>query len=175
VGVFDTGGKPEIITVGLLPKTAHFALNEAARLLRAGVDLTEGRHRGLIGEVECEFRPVDRKWVEHLMGWALWYYDGDAFPVLQAVYPDLQNRFPGDEGFDKSFARPLMQPHAPMTRTENDFWASADPKSSLFNWKFSDGPHATEFLSETVHKGTEPVTYVPTTLTTAHGSSWVTA
>ena len=160
VGVFDTSGRPEIITVGLLPDTAHFALNEAAKRLRAGVDLTKGRHPDLIGNVDCKFRPVDPKWVEHLMGWALWYYDGDTFPVVQAVYPDLQNRFPGDEGFDKSFEQPLMQPYAPMTRTEDDFWASADPKSSLFRWKFPDDPHTRVFLSETVHKGTEPVTYV---------------
>src|SRR5689334_2071196 len=32
IGVFDTSGKPEIITVGLQPETAHFALNEAAKL-----------------------------------------------------------------------------------------------------------------------------------------------
>src|SRR5947208_12964817 len=55
VGVFDTSGKPEIITVGLLPETAHFALNRASKLLRAGVDLTTGRHRDLIGQVDCEF------------------------------------------------------------------------------------------------------------------------
>ena len=160
VGVFDTSGEPEIITIGLLPETAHSALNEAAKLLRAGVNLTTGRHRDLIGQVDCEFRPVDRKWVEHLMGWALWYYDGGDFPVVQAVYPDLQNRFPEDEGFDKSFEQPLLQPDAPMARAENDFWASVDPKSSLFNWKFTEDPHARVFLSETVHSGTEPVTYV---------------
>jgi hypothetical protein len=160
IGVFDTAGKPELITVGLLPETAHSALNAAAKLLRAGVDLTRGRHRDLVGEVECEFRPVDRKWVKQLMGWALWYYDGADFPVLQAVYPDLENRFPGDEGFDDRFEQPLLQPSAPMTRVEEDFWASTDPKSSLFQWKFPDPPHTRAFLSETVHKGTEPVTYV---------------
>lgn len=160
LGVFDTCGKPEIITVGLPPETAHFVLNEAAKLLRAGVDLTKGRHRDLVGNVDCEFRSVDKKWVEHLMGWALWYYEGNEFPVIQAVYPDLQNRFPEDEGFEKSFEQPLMQPDAPMTKVENDFWASADPKSSLFNWKFPDDPHTRVFLSETVHNGTEPVTYV---------------
>jgi hypothetical protein len=174
VGIFDTSGKPEIITVGLSPETAHFALNEAAKLLRSGVDLTAGRHSDLIGRVDCEFRPVDRKWVEHLMGWALWYYDGDDFSVVKAVYPDLQNRFPEDEGFDKSFEQPLMQPDAPMTRAENDFWASADPKSSLFNWKFPDDPHARVFLSETVHSGTEPVTYVSHDVEAVHGSFWVT-
>ena len=31
------------------------------------------------------------------MDWAIWYYDGADFPVLQAVYPDLKNRFPEDK------------------------------------------------------------------------------
>jgi hypothetical protein len=160
IGIFDTCGKPEIITVGLSPETAHFALNEAAKLMRAGVDLTKGRHRKLVGQVECEFRPVDQKWTAQLMNWAIWFYDRTAFPVLQAVYPDLENRFPEDEEFDKAFEQSLMQPAAPMTRVENDFWASTDPKSSLFNWKFPDPPHTGVYLSQTVHVGTEPVTYV---------------
>jgi hypothetical protein len=90
IGIFDTCGKPELITVGLPEKTALFLLNEAADRLRNGVNLAEGRH----GEVECEFRAVDPKWVKHLMGWATWFYDGDAFPVLQAVYPDRENLSP---------------------------------------------------------------------------------
>jgi Domain of unknown function (DUF4262) len=160
IGVFDTSDKPEIISVGLSPETAHFALNEAAKLLRSGVDLANGRHHDLVGKVDCEFRPVDPKWIAHLMGWAVWYYGGSPFPVLQAVYPDLENRFPEDESFDKVFAQPLMQPTAPMTQVENDFWASADPASSLFNWKFPDQPHSQAYLSKTVHEGSEPVTFV---------------
>ncbi|HLJ90615.1 MAG TPA: DUF4262 domain-containing protein [Candidatus Angelobacter sp.] len=160
IGAFDTSGQPEIITVGLPPETAHFALNQAVELLRAGMDLTQGRHHDLVGEVDCEFRPVDPKWIKHLMGWAIWYYDGIDFPVLQAVYPDLENRFPEDKGFNKAFEQPLMGPTAPITRVEEEFWASADPSSSLFNWKFPDPPHTRVFLSETVHNGTEPVTYV---------------
>lgn len=160
IGIFDTCGKPEIITVGLPPEVAHFTLNEAARLLRAGVDLTKGRHRDLVGKVECEFRPVHPKWIRHLMDWATWYYAGADFPVLQAVYPDRENRFPEDSEFDKAFEQPLMQLNAVMTRVEVDFWASADPKSSLFNWRFPDDPHTGVFLSQAVHNGTEPVTYV---------------
>ncbi len=94
------------------------------------------------------------------MGWTNWYYRGEDYPVLQAVYPDLKNNFPEDEGFDQNFAQPLMQPNAPMTRTEEDFWASADPESSLFDWKFPDPPHTGVYLSKAVHEGTEPVTYV---------------
>ncbi|HLK03962.1 MAG TPA: DUF4262 domain-containing protein [Candidatus Acidoferrum sp.] len=160
IGVFDTCGQPEIITVGLLPDTAQSALNAAAKLLREGVDLTTGRHRDLVGEVECEFRPVDPKWISQLMGWAVWYYASADFPVLQLIYPDLQNRFPGETDFDEYFEQPSMQAGAPMTRVENDFWASTDSESSLFHWKFQDSPHANAFLSQTVYDGTEPVTYV---------------
>jgi uncharacterized protein DUF4262 len=128
--------------------------------MRAGADLTKQRYPGLIGEVECEFRPVDPKWIPQLMGWAVWYYEGTDFPVLQAVYPDLENRFPEDKAFDKKFAQPLTQPAALMTRVETDFWDSTNPESSLFDWKFPVPPHTQVFLSETVHNGTEPVTYV---------------
>ncbi len=136
LGVYDTSGNPEILTVGLLEKTAHYLLNEAAHRLRAGVNLAEGRHRDMLGDVECEFRPVAPKWIKPLMGWAWWFYEAGEFPVLQAVYPDLKNRLPGEPDFDPAFQQPLLQPDAPFTRMESDFWASADPGSSLFDWKF---------------------------------------
>ena len=98
VGVYDTSGKPEVITLGLREKTALVLLNDAANRLSAGTYLTQGRHREMVGEVEREFRPVDRKWVKHLMGWALWYYDHSGFPVLQAVYPDLETASRGRMG-----------------------------------------------------------------------------
>ncbi|MBI2687369.1 MAG: DUF4262 domain-containing protein [Acidobacteria bacterium] len=160
LGVHDTCGQPEVITVGLREETAHFSLNEAADRLRNGINLAEGRHRDIVGEVECEFRPVDPKWVRRLMGWAVWYYDGGAFPVLQAVYPDRDNRFPEHPDFDSNFRQPLLQPDAPETAVERDFWASADPDSSLFNWMLPDPPHTLVFLSKPVQSDAEPITYV---------------
>jgi hypothetical protein len=160
LGVHDTCGAPEVITVGLRPETAHFLLNQAADRLRNGANLAEGRHREMVGEVECEFRPVDPRWVRHLMGWAIWYYDGADFPVLQAIYPDRDNRFPEESEFDKTFQQPLLQSGVLTTNLEKDFWASADPASSLFDWKFSDPPHTMVFLSKAVQSGAEPITYV---------------
>jgi len=160
LGIYDTCGHPEVITVGLYENTAHYLLNEAARRLLSGIDLAKGRHREIVGEVECEFRVVDPKWVSHLMGWAIWYYEGSDIPVLQAVYPDRENRFPEDSGFDEVFRQPLLQTDIPFTKVERDFWASADPSSSLFDWKFPDPPHKLVFLSEPVHSGIEPITYV---------------
>jgi hypothetical protein len=159
-GLFDTTGYPELIVVGLLMDTAHVLLNESAQLLRKGVDVTQGRHAELLGEVECEFRPVASKWIKHLMHKTVRYYEDVDFPVLQVIYPDLENRFPGEEGFNEYFAQPLLQPDAPETERDQDFWASNDPGSSLFDWKFADPPHTRVFLSETANSGTEPITYV---------------
>jgi hypothetical protein len=159
-GVYDTCGAPELIAVGLDPDVAHSLLNEAVRRLRKGENLTIGRQWNLIGNVDCEFRPVDSKWVEILMLQSNWYYGNSNYPVLQAVYPDLSNRFPEDEGFYKYFSQPLMQPGAATTRVEEDFWAANDPNSSLFDWKFSDDPHTGVYLSKTVNDGTVEVTYV---------------
>lgn len=160
IGVFDTCGKPDLITVGLKHETAHSCLNEAVNKQRAGVDLAVGRHAELIANVDCEFRPVDPKWVQHLMNWANWYYSGTDYPVLQAVYPDLENRFPEDQGFDARFAQPLMQPGAPFTEIEQDFWDSVADVGKFKDWAFPDPPHTGVYLSRAVHEGGEPVTYV---------------
>jgi len=160
IGVFDTCGRPDLITVGLPSKTAHACLNEAVKRQRNGVDLTEVRQMDLIGKVDCEFRPVDPKWVKRLMNWANWYYEGTGYPVLQAVYPDLENRFPEDKGFNLKFVQPLMQPGAAMSQIETDFWESIDVPSKFSNWKFDDPPHTTAYLSKAVHEGLERVTFV---------------
>lgn len=160
IGVFDTCGKPDLITVGLPFETAHACLNEAVKRQRAGTNLTEARQSDLIGNVDCEFRPVDRKWVKHLMNWANWYYGGTDYPVLQAMYPDLENRFPEDKGFNRKFAQPMMQPGVPFTDVENDFWDSIDEATRFPDWKFPDRPHTGAYLSKAVQAGNEAITYV---------------
>jgi hypothetical protein len=159
-GIYDTCGQPEVIVVGLPRETAGYVLNEAAKLLREGVNLAEGRCSDIFEKVDCEFRPVDPKWLPPLMGWALWYYGGEKFPVLQAIYPDRENRFPGEPGFDTSYQQPLLQSDAPQTIVEKDFWAAMDDESSLSNWRFSDPPHTRVFLSKAVQTSAEPITYV---------------
>jgi hypothetical protein len=160
VGLHDVFGKPELIIIGLNKETAQWLLNDAAKRMLEGADLTQGRHKDLLEGVDVIFRAVDRKWLRQVMGWATWYNDGDEFPVLQAIFPDKQNRFPEEDNFDTKYTQPLLQPDAPMTVLEEDFWATSDPKSSLFDWKFPDSPHTGVYLSQTVETGEEAVTYV---------------
>jgi hypothetical protein len=121
-GLFDTAGLPEIIEVGLPHETAFALLNETVDRLRDGVKLSQGRHKGLLSNVECEFRPVDPKWIKRLMLGATRFYEGAEFPALQAVYPDLENRFPEDANFDLTFAQPLLQPEKSFNKIEEEFW-----------------------------------------------------
>jgi hypothetical protein len=160
LGLHNTRNVPELITCGLPSNVAQRALNYAADLLADGIDLTQGRHRDLIGNVDVEFGSVDRKWVEELMLSAIWFNGSSDFPSLQLIYPDLDNRFPGDEGFNVYFEQPLLQPGAPMGRVEEDFRALNDPNSSLFDWKFPNPPHTGVFLSKAVHEGGEGVNFV---------------
>ncbi len=160
VGAYDVFGVPELIVVGLTEKTAHFALKLAIDAMRSGVDVTTGRHRDIIGEVPVEFSSVSREWYEHVMYRTNWYYNNDKVPVLQIVYPDTDGRFQWEEGFNDYFLQPMLSSNAPQGHREKDFWALNDPNSVLFNWKFPDPPHTRVFLSKTVQKKEEPVTYV---------------
>lgn len=160
IGLHNTRNVPELITCGLPSTVAQSALNSAAVLLADGVVLTTGRHRDLIGDVEVEFKTVDRKWISHLMNSTIWFNGTPDFPCLQLIYPDLENRFPEESDFNHYFDQPFLQPDISWRQVESDFWASNDPESCLFDWKFTDSPHTNAFLSQTVYDGAEAITYV---------------
>ena len=160
IGVYDTCAKPELITIGLPSGTAQHALNEAIELMKAGVDLTVGRHRDIVGSVEVEFKPIDPKWLHHLMLRADGFYEGADVPVLQLIYPDLENLFQGDEGFNDYFEQPVLSGEIKHGSLEYDLWAAYDDDNSLSRWQFPDPPHTSSYLSKSVHEKLEPVTYV---------------
>jgi hypothetical protein len=55
---------------------------------------------------------------------ATWFYKAAEFPVIQAVYPDLENRFPEDAEFDLNFAQPLLQTGKSFGAIEHYLWNS---------------------------------------------------
>ena len=136
VGIFDTQGFPEIIVVGLPSKTAHFALQYSLEAMQAGSDLATGRHRDIVGEVEVIFRPVARKWYEHVMCQANRYYTNDPIPALQLIYPDTQGRFQDEPLFKEYFRQPLLQPDSNEGRTERDFWPQTTPPAAYSTGSF---------------------------------------
>jgi hypothetical protein len=96
------------------------------------------------------------------MGYALWFYGEDEFHVFQCVYPDLNNRFPGDHGFDTTWRdRPaLLFQDAIPSAVQRDFWAANDPSSSRFDWTFRDSAHMGVYTTKRIMNGDEPILYV---------------
>lgn len=161
LGIYDTCHQPELITVGLPRDVAMFCINEAARRMRAGADLTKQRQKELIGNVDCELRPVAPKWIARLMNFANWYNNSAEYPVLQVIYPDLQNRFQWEEGFSPRFIQPLLQPGTPLTAVDHQFWNSIGKDEERFpGWAFPDKPHTKVFVSSTIRENKEWITFV---------------
>jgi hypothetical protein len=99
--------------------------------------------------------------MHHIMLRTNWYYRGEDVPALQLIYPDLENRFPEDEEFDKAFCQPfLFRVPEDTESVARDLWLAHDRESSLSRWKFPCSPHTSAYLSGTVDKGQEPIVYV---------------
>jgi transposase len=83
------------------------------------------------------------------------------YPVLQVIYPDLQNRFQWEEGFENRFIQPLLQLGTPCTHVDHQFWDSIKKDDERFpGWKFPDKPHTKVFISKAIQEDKECITYV---------------
>ena len=161
LGVYDTCSQPELITVGLPFEVAKSRLNEATRRMRDGVDVTTERQKELIANVDCELRVVSPEWAKRLMNFANWFNGGADYPVLQVLYPDLQNRFQWEEKFDNRFIQLLLQPGTPRTHVDQQFWDSIGKDEERFpGWKFPDKPHTKALISKAIQDESEWITYV---------------
>jgi hypothetical protein len=164
IGLYEMFHQPEIIAIGLKTDTAQHLLNEIAHRLKDGLQIQDGlRQRELLENVECEFRKVEeRPELRAVVGYASWFYGADTFPVFQCIYPDLENRFPWEDSFDVSWrTRQALLFSAPsLTALEKDFWASHNPDSSLYDWKFSEPLHTGVYTTNRIKDGEEPIIYV---------------
>jgi hypothetical protein len=97
VGLYRTFGLPEVIILGLRQDLAHSILNELATRARRGERYRVGDMLdGLLEGFQVTFRRVSPEHVVAHFGWALWYYDGQPFPVLQLVFPTTAGIWPWD-------------------------------------------------------------------------------
>ena len=63
----------------------------------------------------CEFRSVDRRWYAAFLGYAIWFYGGEAFPAVQCLWPDREGRLPDHPDFDGALLdlQPLLEHASP--------------------------------------------------------------
>jgi len=100
IGFFHSMGHPEVILFGLPLDTCMRAVNVI------GIDVQNGMHfeadevyQGILqAPYRVCFKEVDRKHYTDYIGYALWFYEADPFPLMQCFWSDERGRFPWDEG-----------------------------------------------------------------------------
>jgi hypothetical protein len=95
VGLTTSFGHPELLIAGLEIKVMHSLLNALGETIRAGRGYMAGeRISDLVDGFDCLTINVDRAHYPEWLGYARWYHRGDAFEVLQVLWPDKQNVLP---------------------------------------------------------------------------------
>jgi len=103
IGLYRTWQHPEILICGLGYDTMHQILSNIAREIKQGTRFADGDESAEILEGYCvAFRQVQLPHYRDYFGFALWYYQGPHFPVLQCVWPDRYARFPWDDEYPES-------------------------------------------------------------------------
>lgn len=115
VGFHKTFGCSELIIYGLESDVAHSVLNIAAKAAAGGspIDLTTSTDR-LLNGFDCMFVEVPKSKFHEHFGFALWYYEGDEFPVYQMVWPNREGLYPWNPSCTDAFraAQPVLgHPH----------------------------------------------------------------
>lgn len=111
IGLYETFGHPEIVVFGQSVELMHSMINSIGERVREGEHFADGNElEELIAEYRCSVRHVRLKWYELFLGWAIWYHEGEAFPVLQCFWPDRDQHYPWDGAFPEGleWAQPLL-------------------------------------------------------------------
>jgi Domain of unknown function (DUF4262) len=96
-GLFHTFRHPEIVIFGLELDNMQKIVNVIGSEIKGGGEFESGKeYQNIFASCGCQFRPVDASRYADYLGWALWFYNGDSFPVLQCFWPDREGHYPWD-------------------------------------------------------------------------------
>jgi Domain of unknown function (DUF4262) len=111
IGFYRSYGHPEVVVFGLPVELMRKVINAIGADVSAGkVFRSESAYSQILEGVSCIFQTVEKVWYQPFLGYARWFYQGDEFPVLQCIWPDKEQNFPGNAKFrsDWFWAQPLL-------------------------------------------------------------------
>ncbi len=99
IGLYHTFGHPEVIVMGLPVKTCQELVNVIGNHVKNGTqyDADNDYAEILTDPFRCAFKHVQRNPYREHVGYALWFYENDEFPLLQCFWPDKLFRFTWNE------------------------------------------------------------------------------
>jgi hypothetical protein len=112
IGLFHSFCHPEVIVFGLKLDTCISLVNEIGRQVKSGKRYqVEAEYEDILEDpYKCGFQFVDRSHYGKYLGYALWFYDSDPFPLMQCFWPDKEGKLPWKDGCDYSVreAQPFL-------------------------------------------------------------------
>ncbi|MCI0488120.1 MAG: DUF4262 domain-containing protein [Blastocatellia bacterium] len=100
IGLFHSFKHPEVIVIGLNTDLMKDMVGWIGEDVKKGLRFETGKaYAGLLECFDCTFRAVAKKRYPEYLGYAMWFYKGMDFPVVQCVWPTTSGYFPWDEGF----------------------------------------------------------------------------
>ncbi|MCU1270527.1 MAG: hypothetical protein JWN74_1821 [Acidobacteriaceae bacterium] len=96
-GLFHSYAHPEIIIFGLELRNMRKIVNNVGSAVKNGSRFKPGsEYFDIFTKYGCQFRDVSVDHYRAYLGWAIWFYERDSFPVLQCFWPDREGRYPWD-------------------------------------------------------------------------------
>ena len=96
-GLFHTYQHPEIVIFGLELDIMHKIINNIGDAVKVGTRFEPGNeYQDIFARCGCQFCPFDTAFRADYLGWAIWFYNGDPFSVLQCFWPDREGYYPWD-------------------------------------------------------------------------------
>jgi hypothetical protein len=112
IGLFHSFGHPEIVLFGLPLDRCVSVVTVIGQQVQAGKRYQPGEEYAdiLQDPYKCMFRQVARQHYRDYVGYALWFYEEDPFPLMQCFWPDKESRFPWDDACkdDARNVQPLL-------------------------------------------------------------------
>jgi hypothetical protein len=116
VGLFDTYRHPEIVVFGQKVEWQRSMLNALADRIRDDATVFQAGklYSDILDGFHCRFEVIrSEESYRKYFGWDMWYYTmvkplPEPFPVLQLIWPDLNDVFPDAPGYDNPYRQPIL-------------------------------------------------------------------
>jgi Domain of unknown function (DUF4262) len=159
VGLFENFGHPEITIFGVEPKARISILNWIGKTVSEGKAFTVDReHDWVLNQHNCWSRAVQKVWYKDLFGWAIWFYGGTDFPVVQCLWPAKDGTYPWQESSSFFSSQPLLYEGAVLSARMVHY--VNDQKLADTEWPFAQDPHQRVFVSRCVVEDNAPIVRV---------------
>jgi hypothetical protein len=96
IGLYHSFGHPEVILFGLPVQTCMEVVNLIGRHVKEGTHYESDHDYAdiLPDPFRCAFKNVQRSQYRDHVGYALWFYESEEFPLLQCFWPDKTVQVP---------------------------------------------------------------------------------